>query len=1090
MMFSLKLPTQNEVILKANKDIENLKRVIDKASADKYINDVRYIADILDSAELKIVNKTIFSSRSKLIAANVTRNNPEISKADAIKEGRKITKYIKEELDKLKEEGVLNKRKTVPASTASVQFPKAKFDGYVYAINSGALVNQNKKHAEVMRSSYLSIYNDITKAKKSGNEEQLLQQIALWSRFTEAASMERTHFLPMGGANIGYEAGLSPKETKAFEHAFPVMDMGGKLLATALDSDSKKEFIAKYNDLVKNYVIIGLSKNNANKVGKAGYNSTMPANSKFWWQRYLNPEVAAIKGGINPHNIFVRNNKGEIVTLSEYAGWVDNAGRPLTKRLKEFYQKQAKAQAKISEGNIKLMPKNLQVKVANVKNSLSITENFDKAITLGNSLDQPTRGISVWDFDDTLATTKSNVLYTMPDGTKGKLDASRFAKEGDTFLANGAEFDFSEFSKVMNGDKGPFFNKAVDRNRKFGNKDVYILTARPANSANAIHEFLKGIGLDIPLANITGLASSDPQAKANWVVSKFAEGYNDFYFADDHVGNVAAVGDALSRLDDVRSKVELAKAVKYSKKIRKEYSTILDKLRGGDVIEGNKVFSAEQQIDEVFNWVKSLNIPEKNQAKYKKAALNFVAKSPTNFPVDAEIVGEAMRIAELKKLNVMDFSNPRNIIDKFAGEVKAKRLDPNKEKQFFNKKSLPEGVETFQITTQRRGQQAVRRMIDTHWGDKTNPWCVTAQKNAYTPAEQKERKENPPGIPVGTEKEIAYEAIINAGVVENYITFDNLGNQVEDVMFDFVGNLKPGWVAGKADYDSTDRNDQWVIDRDNEQDFNEEFDKAKAEGYTIREGSYDTSQDNFYVQMERNNDPEVNRVQKYVSYYKTKDPNMTQEEFDNGPAKGGAVKNPEINPTGPVELTPGSFRMWENYGKPIFTENVNEDTGAVEIDDGGFEIAFKDGKLLALKNLGGSKQEWFDRMDHGTKDLALKVPRDAKGKINGKSTMMNTDSGRVFSRNYTTKYSKKLEGKINFLTNELSTKGEALPGQSNNLDAQPKAVKDVINTLDVKSKVQQARVKNSLQLSKRFNEIIEEESGIEDFKEYKSDHIT
>jgi L-cysteine desulfidase len=27
------------------------------------------------------------------------------------------------------------------------------------------------------------------------------------------------------------------------------------------------------------------------------------------------------------------------------------------------------------------------------------------------------KGISVWDFDDTLARTKSNVLYTMPDGT-------------------------------------------------------------------------------------------------------------------------------------------------------------------------------------------------------------------------------------------------------------------------------------------------------------------------------------------------------------------------------------------------------------------------------------------------------------------------------------------------------------------------------------------------------------------------------------------------------------------------------------------------------------------------------------------------
>ena len=35
------------------------------------------------------------------------------------------------------------------------------------------------------------------------------------------------------------------------------------------------------------------------------------------------------------------------------------------------------------------------------------------------------RGISVLDFDDTLATTKSNILYTAPDGTKGKLTGRR-----------------------------------------------------------------------------------------------------------------------------------------------------------------------------------------------------------------------------------------------------------------------------------------------------------------------------------------------------------------------------------------------------------------------------------------------------------------------------------------------------------------------------------------------------------------------------------------------------------------------------------------------------------------------------------------
>ena len=229
-------------------------------------------------------------------------------------------------------------------------------------------------------------------------------------------------------------------------------------------------------------------------------------------------------------------------------------------------------------GNQKLMPKALISKSESNSEFLKNAEAFDKAITLGNSLDQETKGISVWDFDDTLATTKSSVLYTMPDGTTGKIDAATFAKEGDAMLANGAKFDFSEFSKVVKGAKGPFFEKAMARNKKFGNENVYILTARPANSALAIHEFLKGIGLDIPLANITGLANSDPQAKANWVVNKFAEGYNDFYFADDHIGNVKAVKDVLSQLD-VKSKVQQAR-ISLSTDLSKRFNQIIEEESG------------------------------------------------------------------------------------------------------------------------------------------------------------------------------------------------------------------------------------------------------------------------------------------------------------------------------------------------------------------------------------------------------------------------------------------------------------------------------------------------------------------------------
>ena len=185
--------------------------------------------------------------------------------------------------------------------------------------------------------------------------------------------------------------------------------------------------------------------------------------------------------------------------------------------------------------------------------------NAQKAIENGKSYSYSTtpKGISVFDFDDTLARTKSNVLYVMPNGKKGKLNAAQFAAKSEAMLEQGAEFDFSEFSKVMKGELGPLFNEAQKKEGKYTNKDIFVLTARPANSAKAIHEFLKSEGLNIPLKNITGLGNGSPKAKADWMVSKIAEGYNDFYFADDHLGNVKAVGKALKR-KGIKGQTELS----------------------------------------------------------------------------------------------------------------------------------------------------------------------------------------------------------------------------------------------------------------------------------------------------------------------------------------------------------------------------------------------------------------------------------------------------------------------------------------------------------------------------------------------------
>ncbi len=221
-----------------------------------------------------------------------------------------------------------------------------------------------------------------------------------------------------------------------------------------------------------------------------------------------------------------------------------------------------------------------QVPGSPVQEAIAVMSISDQAIRFSRNADAPNKGISVWDFDDTLATTKSNVLYTMPDGTEGKLTAEQFAIQGEDLLDQGAEFDFSEFEKVTKGAKGPMFEKAVARNKKFGNNNVFILTARTQAAAEPIHQFLKAIGLDIPLNNIVGLGNSTPEAKARWVVGKAAEGYNDFYFADDAYKNVKAVQDALSVLD-VKSKVRQA-YVKFSKAsaLDKGFNDILEQTTG------------------------------------------------------------------------------------------------------------------------------------------------------------------------------------------------------------------------------------------------------------------------------------------------------------------------------------------------------------------------------------------------------------------------------------------------------------------------------------------------------------------------------
>jgi hypothetical protein len=310
-------------------------------------------------------------------------------------------------------------------------------------------------------------------------------------------------------------------------------------------------------------------------------------------------DIGIFYTGSNPLGLDVPALKGELYSKAFlHAGKVKiNGKRTLT--LKVYTQlttassnelvKKSKASIYSPESWENLFKNIPESRISYIKNIPNIKKNNNTSEAITNSLisfSKSPKGISVFDFDDTVGLTKGSVLYTMPDGSKGKLNAEEFAKEGAKFLEDGAVFDFSEFSKVVGGKPGPMVAKMKKMIGKFGPDNFFILTARPADAAGPIHEFLSSIGIDIPLENITGLGNSTAQAKADWMVGKAAEGYNDFYFSDDAIQNVKAVENALKVLD-VKSKIQQAK-LKFSLTMSDDFNRIIEENKG---VESYKVFS-------------------------------------------------------------------------------------------------------------------------------------------------------------------------------------------------------------------------------------------------------------------------------------------------------------------------------------------------------------------------------------------------------------------------------------------------------------------------------------------------------------------
>jgi len=423
---------------------------------------------------------------------------------------------------------------------------------------------------------------------------------------------------------------------------------------------------------------------------------------------------------------------------------------------------------------------------------------------------------------------------------KIRLDAEEFATQGAEILEQGGVFDFSEFNVVTEGTQGPMFKAAFDRAQKYGTEDTYVLTARPPESAQPIQEFLASQGLNIPLENITGLGNSTGEAKAEWILEKFSEGYNDIYFADDAMQNVKAVKDVLDQLD-IKSEVIQAKIqqsrkinfemdriipvtkagdntginnvkdvgtltadgvysnIQFSKKHRGEYENLISKSRP-DLVEAGLV---SQSVDQMFDLVNNLSVPPAKRRKYEKIMTKWLATSVMKLPEDNYKLQDAVELAEKNKEDIFAYSNPNQIIEKYAGKPKGP-IDPDTIELFVKDESKTNdkyGITEYVVTEDREnnefwiddGQQAVRKIVDTHWGPKSNPWCIIARDKDGTGGMQ-DAMENWERYSDGPKRIVFQNGKLLAFYASNQY-WDRMDNNTDEP----VVNIKKGRVTEKAE---------------------------------------------------------------------------------------------------------------------------------------------------------------------------------------------------------------------------------------------------------------------------------------------------
>ena len=117
--------------------------------------------------------------------------------------------------------------------------------------------------------------------------------------------------------------------------------------------------------------------------------------------------------------------------------------------------------------------------------------------------------------------------------------------------------------------------------------------------------------------------------------------------------------------------------------------------------------------------------------KKEKIALHWVVRGTIRLPEDAYKIDDALDVAGKAKVDPFSYRSPEELfLAHKEFKPSARPIDPATVPELSDARDEGDGIVSYLVQDDRQGQAAMRRIIDTHWGEDANPWCLLAKRQA------------------------------------------------------------------------------------------------------------------------------------------------------------------------------------------------------------------------------------------------------------------------------------------------------------------------------------------------------------------------